>query len=207
MAELLEAEPDAGMQDGAGDARPDSSARRSRSFELQTMLQGPDDARDAHPHHSPRRRRHRIAGLGRDAHADVRPLGGAARLRGRDARPAAGGRGRHQVGLDRDQGRVRLRLPQGGEGRAPAGADLAVRLAGPAPHLVRLGVRLSRHRRHHRDRPARRGHQDGRLPRLGRRRPARQQDLLGGAAHAHSRPASWWPASRSGARARTRRPR
>ena len=46
------------------------------------MLQGPDDARDALLTIHPGRRRHRVAGLGRDAHADVRPLGGAARLRG-----------------------------------------------------------------------------------------------------------------------------
>ena len=62
--------------------------------------------------------------------------------------------GRHQVGLHRDQGPVRLRLSQGREGRPPAGADLAVRLAGAAAHVVRLGLRLPRHRRHHRGRPA-----------------------------------------------------
>ena len=52
------------------------------------------------PHHPPGGRRHRVPGLGGDADADVRALGGAARVRGRDSRPATGGRGRHQIGLD-----------------------------------------------------------------------------------------------------------
>ena len=71
---------------------------------------------------------------------------------------------------------------------------------------LRVGVRLSRHRRHHRGRSSRGGHQDGCLPRLRRGRPARQQDLVGRAAdarpHRHDRVA----ASRSAARPRTARP-
>ena len=60
-----------------------------------------------------------------------------------------------------------------------------VRRQRAAPHLVRQRVRLPRGRRLDRGgdqprRPARR-----RLPRLGRRRPARQQDRVGGAHHPH----------------------
>ena len=156
----------------------------AEAFELQAMLQGPEDARDAlltiHP------------GAGGTESQDwaemlMRMYVRWAERHGfqvaiLDLLPGRGSR--HQVGLDRDQGRVRLRLPEGGEGGAPPGADLALRLAGAAAHLLRLGLRLSRHRRHDRDRPPGGGHQDGRLPRLRRRRPARQQDVVRGAAHA-----------------------
>ena len=59
-----------------------------------------------------------------------------------------------------------------------------VRLERPAPHLVRERVRLSRGRRvdRGRDQPGRPAHRH--LPRLRRRRPARQQDRLRGAHHA-----------------------
>ena len=69
--------------------------------------------------------------------------------------------------------------------RAPAGAHLALRLQRAAAHQLRQRLGLSGGRRHHRDR-----HQGERLPhrhlpRVRRRRPARQQDGLGGAHHAH----------------------
>ena len=48
-----------------------------------------------------------------------------------------GGGGRHQVGHVPGQGRERLRALLRREGRAPAGADLAVRLRRPPPHGVR----------------------------------------------------------------------
>ena len=60
-----------------------------------------------------RRRRHRGAGLGADAHADVHALGGAKGLHRRDPRPERRRRGRHQGRGARDQGAVRVRLPQG----------------------------------------------------------------------------------------------
>ena len=57
--------------------------------------------------------------------------------------------------------------------------------AGRPPHQLRQRVRLPRGRRLDRDRhqPGRRAHRH--LPRLGRRRPAHQQDRLGGAPDAH----------------------
>ena len=61
-----------------------------------------------------------------------------------------------------------------------------LRLSGAPPHVVRVGVRVSRHRRHHRDRHPRGGHQDGRVPGVRRGRAAREQDLLRGAPHARS---------------------
>src|SRR6185503_6594033 len=51
---------------------------------------------------------------------------------------------------------------------------------------LRVRVRLSRRRQRDQHRDPRRGHQDGRVPRVGRRRAARQQDQLRGAPHAHS---------------------
>ena len=80
--------------------------------------------------------------------------------------------------------RLRLRLPAHRDRRAPAGAQEPVRLERAAPHVVRQRVRLPRGRRLDRGR-----HQSGRpahrhLPRVRRRRPAHQQDRLGGAHHA-----------------------
>ena len=59
-----------------------------------------------------------------------------------------------------------------------------VRFQRAAPHLVRERVRLSRGRRDDRDRDQPRGPAHRHLPRLGRRRPAREQDRFGGAHHA-----------------------
>ena len=138
---------------------------------------GPDDFRDA--------QLEIIAGAGgtesqdwaRDADAHVHALGRApAASRSRCSTCSQGEEAGIKGAVARDQGRVRLRLPQGGEGRAPAGAHLAVRLAGAAAHLLRVGVRLSGVDDDDRDRDPRRGHQDRRLPRLGRGRAARQQD-------------------------------
>ena len=92
-------------------------------------------------------------------------------------------------------------------GRAPARAHLAVRLAGAAAHELRLGVHLSRGRHGHQHRDSRRGPEDRRLPRVGRGRPARQQDQLRGAHHAHPDAASSPRRSSSGRSTRTRRPR
>ncbi len=50
------------------------------------------------------------------------------------ARGERGGGGRHQVGHLHRARRERVRPVQRGEGRAPAGADLAVRRAGAPPH-------------------------------------------------------------------------
>ena len=75
-------------------------------------------------------------------------------------------------------------------GRAPPRAHFAVRFAGAAAHELRVGVRLSGGGHGHQHRDPRRGPEDRRLPRVGRRRPARQQDQLRGAHHAHSDRAS-----------------
>ena len=58
------------------------------------LFTGEYDAGDARRHDPVGRRRHRLAGLGRDAAAHVPALGGAPRLPGRDARgePGRGGR-------------------------------------------------------------------------------------------------------------------
>ena len=68
-------------------------------------------------------------------------------------------------------------------GRPPARPDLAVRLAVATPYGVRAARRRPACLRRRRDRPRRVRHPRRHLPRLGRRRPARQQDRLRGPAH------------------------
>ena len=58
--------------------------------------------------------------------------------------------------------------------RASAGAHLALRLQRAAPHELRLGVGLSGHRRHDRDRDRREGRAHRHLSLIGGGRPARQ---------------------------------
>ena len=133
-----------------------------------------------------RRRRHRGPGLGRDAGAHVHALGRAPRLQGELARGERRRRGRHQVVRLQGRGAERLRLAEDRERRAPPRAHLAVRRQCAAPDQLRLGLGLSRGRRRHRDRACRQGPARRHLSRLGLGRPARQQDRLGRAHHAHS---------------------
>ena len=203
LEEMLQAEPDAEMcvrarprsvGAGAGDRGVPASlaARRARRPPRRA-------ARDQRG-----RRRHRGAGLGVDAHAHVHAVGRAKGLRHRDPRHERRRRGGHQGRGARDQGHVRLRISQGRDRRAPARAHLAVRRAGAAAHELRVGVRVSGRERRDQHRDPRRGHQDGRLPRVGGRRTAREQDQLRGATHAHPDRASSCRRSRSARSTRTR---
>ena len=106
-------------------------------------------------------------------------------LQGRDPRAVRGRGGRHQERDAQGQRRLRLRPPAHRDRHPPAGAQVAVRFERAPSHVVRQRVRLPRGRRDDRDR-----HQPGRpahrhVSRLGRRRPAREQDRLRGAHHAH----------------------
>ncbi len=131
------------------------------------------------------RRRHRELRLGVDAGADVCPLGRKEGLQGRAAIRDAGRRGWDQVGGLQDLGAERLWLAEIGIGRAPAGADLAVRFVGPAAHVLLVGLGLPGGRRRYRDRgqsvrdPARH------LPLVRRRRAAREHHRFGGPDHPH----------------------
>ena len=159
--------------------------RRMDELEEQRLFQRPLRLRRRRRLGAQRRGRHGLAGLGRDAAADVPALGAAARLRRRDGRGLRGRGGGHQVGHLPRAGRERLRAVLGREGRAPARAAVAVRRRPPAPHELRAGRgepagRGRRRRRDRRERPA-----DRDLPRLRRGRAAREQDRLGGADHAH----------------------
>ena len=150
-----------------------------------------------------RRRRHRGAGLGRDAAAHVYALGRGARLQGRMARGERRRGGRAQIGDDPGQRPQRLWLAQDRERRASPGAHLALRLQRAAPHQLRLGLGLSGGRRQDRDRDPGQGSAHRHLSLLGRRRPARQQDRQRGAHHPSARAASSCSARASARSTRT----
>ena len=147
---LLELAEEAG-DEAIGQGGRRHGRRRSRravaQMEFARMLSGENDRAGALVIDQRRRRRHRRAGLGRDAAAHVPALVRAQGLQDRGARPAAGRRGGHQERLVHRRGRVGLRLPAGGERRAPPGAHLALRRQRAPPDLVRRGLRLSRSRR------------------------------------------------------------
>jgi hypothetical protein len=92
-------------------------------------------------------------------------------------------RGRHLVGHVHGEGPPRLRPAALRARRAPPGADEPVQRPGQAPDGVRgpEGHAVPGGRPRHRHR--RQGPADRHLPVLGRRRPARQRDRLGGAHH------------------------
>ena len=125
-----------------------------------------------------RHRRHRRAGLGRDAAPHVPALVGRPRLPDGARRGEPGRGGGPEVGDDDGQGRERLRRLQGRARRAPARAAVAVRLGPPAPHRVRAGRGRAApaRRRGRRDRRGRPAHRH--LPGERGRRAAREQDRL-----------------------------
>ena len=135
--------------------------------------------------HPGRRRRHRGAGLGemllrmylrwgesRGWKTELMEVSGG-EVAGIKSRPSAW-RG------------LRLWLAEDRNGRAPPGAQVAVRFGQPPAYLVRLVVRLAGSRRRHRHRDQSGRPADRRVSLLGRRRPARQQDRVRGAHHAHA---------------------
>ena len=87
------------------------------------------------------RRRHRLAGLGRDAPSHVPALGGAPRLRGRDGRGVRGRGGGTQDRHLHRQGRERLRPLRRRARSPPPRPHLALRLAVAPPHRLRPGRR------------------------------------------------------------------
>jgi hypothetical protein len=98
MQELIQESPDPDLE-AELEKELEQMVSALGDLELQTMLQGPDDARDAILTGPSRGRRHRVAGLGPDADADVRALGRTERIRGNDPRPGSRRRSGHQVGL------------------------------------------------------------------------------------------------------------
>ena len=177
------------VDDAVQEPRDRGGARRRSTascaaLELRSMFSGEHDERDALCTHPGGRGRRRRAGLGRDALPHVRALGRAPRLRRRGGVVHAGLGGGAVLGRVRREGPLRLRLPAGRAGRAPPRPHEPVQRAGQAPDGVRRAAGRAdapRGRRADRDRRGR--HQDGRLPGLGRRRPAHQQDVVGRAPH------------------------
>ena len=94
--------------------------------QVEALLSGEVDPNDTYIEVHSGRRRHRELRLGAHAVSHVRALGRAAWLQGRDHRGDRGRWGRHQVRHDPGQGPQRARLVEGGIGRAPAGAHLAL---------------------------------------------------------------------------------
>ena len=124
----------------------------ARGARVPPHVRGQDGLAQRVPRRPGRLRRHRGAGLGRDAAAHVSEVGRAARFRRRRAR-GVGRRGRgHQERDDPRARRVRVRLAAHGDRRAPARAQVAVRFRQPAAHVVRRRVRVAGDRRRHRDR-------------------------------------------------------
>jgi peptide chain release factor 2 len=183
LEELLCVEPDAEME--AEVARETAAIHEElAAFELRSLLQGKDDFRDAQLEIS--------AGAGGTEAQDWAQM--LMRMYTRWAE-----RKGYQVEiLDLSEGEeagikgavleikrsLRVRVPASGDGRAPAGAHLALRLAGAAAHELRVGVRVSGGERGDQHRDPRGGPADRRLPRVRRGGAARQQDELGGAYHA-----------------------
>ena len=86
----------------------------------------------------------------------------------------------HPVGRVHDHRPLRLRPDDQRAGHAPAGADQPVRQPGPPPDELRRRAGVAGDGRPRR-RAQRRRHPHGGVPGVGRRRPARQQDVVGGA--------------------------
>ena len=120
------------------------SSRGSRRSRRRACSAARYDARRRGRHGPLRGRRHRLAGLGRDAAAHVPALGRAPRLRGRDEGGLRGRGGGDQVGDLHRQGRERLRPVRRRARRPPAGPDLAVRRPVAPPHRLRPGGRRRR---------------------------------------------------------------
>ena len=171
LAEMLEAEPDAEMERDL-DRDIGRVSDELEAFRLRSMLSGPDDFRDAQVEIS--------AGAGGTEAQDwaqmlMRMYTRWAERRGYTIEILDLSDG-EEAGIKgavlEIKGAVRLRIPEGRDGRAPAGAHLAVRRAGPAAHELRVGIRVPGGGRYDQHRHSRRGPQDGRLPRVGRGRPA-----------------------------------
>ena len=189
LVELAEEDPDVAAEvDGAVRLRGAAARRAGGGAPLLRPVRRGRRAR----HGQRRRRRDRRPGLGRDGAAHDDALGREPRLRGR----AAGGE-------RRGGGRASSRPPSARRARTPTACSAprractgwcasrrSTRRAPPDRVRGRRGRARDRgpgRRRDRRRRPA-----DRHLPRLGRRRPARQQDRLGRADHAppdgHRRP-------------------
>ncbi len=114
LNDMLKESPDSEMQ-AELDAELESVDAAIGSFELRSLLRGEDDFRDAQVEITAGAGGYRGPGLGRDADADVYPLGGATRVPGGDPRPERGrGSGDQGCGA-RDSWRVRVRLSPSGE--------------------------------------------------------------------------------------------
>ena len=162
------------------------TARHGRQAGDRDSAFRPERRTQCHRDHSSRRRRNRVAGLGRDAHAHVPALGRARGLLDADVRIPAGRRSGHQVRDLRRERRLRLRTADQRNRRASPGAHLALRPGQAAPHLVRQRLCLAGDRREHRDRHQARRHSHRHVSLRRQGRAARQHHRFRRAHHAHS---------------------
>lgn len=114
LAELLAAEPDEAL-DTELKSEVGALIGAVEAFELQSMLQGPDDPGNAiltiHPGAGGTR-----SGLGGDVDADVSAVGGGQGLRRLGVGSSAWRGGGHQIGIVGDRRTVRLWFSEGGKG-------------------------------------------------------------------------------------------
>ena len=151
-----------------------------------------------------RRRRHRVAGLGRDAAAHVPALVRAAGFKVEMHRSARRRRGGHQERHAHRRGRLTptATCKRSAECTVSCASRPSTPPTAATPLRLRRRSAASRRRRRDRDQRGRPAHRH--LPLSGRRRPARQQDRARPCASRTCRPASWCSARTSAPSSRTR---
>ena len=169
----------------AGDVDALGATRRQAGIPAHVLRQ--DGRRQCVRRHPGRRRRHRGAGLGRDAAAHVPALVRVARAgRPNCWKSAAGEVAGIKSATFRVEGDYAYGWLKTEIGVHRLVRKIAVRFGQPPAHQFHLGVRVAGSRRRHRHRDQSGRPEDRRLSFVRRRRPARQQDRIGGAYHAHS---------------------
>ena len=162
-----------------------SVEQRLAALEEERLFSGPLRRRRRARHRQRRRGRHRRAGLGGDGAAHGDALGRAARLQDVELLEASPG---EEAGIKsatfRAQGENAYGLYSAEKGVHRLVRLSPVRLRQPPPDVVRRRRGRAGRRGGGRGRDRRRRPPDRHLPRLRRRRPARQQDRLGRADHA-----------------------